>query len=112
MAINFQGVYFRKHAKEKAESLGLRGWIRNSRTSKTVLGQMEGGEEALEEMKRWLRFEGSPKSGKILLYKRRVILGPQILLIFPEISRAKFGDEFAKSVSTFEEGFHIKPTTD
>ncbi|CAG0883740.1 unnamed protein product [Cyprideis torosa] len=56
-----QGVYFRKHTVEKAESLGLRGYVLNTKRG-TVYGEMEGENKAVDQMKRWLRNEGSPKS--------------------------------------------------
>lgn len=83
-----QGVFFRKHAKEKADSLGVRGWIKNSANGAgdTVVGQIEGARRAVDEMKIWLREVGSPAS---------------------KISRAKFSNEFIKAEPTFDV-FQIK----
>merc|ERR1712029_318273 len=56
-----QGVFFRKFTNEKALSLGLRGWVKNTRDG-TVMGQMEGNIENVNMMKSWLQTTGSPKS--------------------------------------------------
>ena len=56
-----QGVFFRKCTKEKADSLGVRGWIRNTKKN-TVEGEIEGTNDLIENMKNWLRNEGSPSS--------------------------------------------------
>ena len=72
-----QGVFFRKHAKAKADELGLTGWCRNTPRG-TVEGEFEyeyvggnGGrddrgedqnEKKAEEFRRWLRYVGSPRS--------------------------------------------------
>merc|ERR1712096_516102 len=53
-----QGVFFRKFTQKQARSLGLVGWVKNTRTS-TVVGVVEG---AAEEMVVWLRDTGSPQS--------------------------------------------------
>ena len=54
-----QGVFFRKYTQQKAKSLGVRGWIRNTEKN-TVQGEIEGTTDILENMKNWLRKEGSP----------------------------------------------------
>merc|ERR1719510_2217770 len=56
-----QGVFFRKYTQQKAKSLGVRGWIRNTE-KRTVQGEIEGTSDVLENMKNWLRNEGSPSS--------------------------------------------------
>ena len=56
-----QGVFFRKYTQQKAKSLGVRGWIRNTENN-TVQGEIEGATDILENMKNWLRKEGSPSS--------------------------------------------------
>ena len=56
-----QGVFFRKFTNEKALSLGLRGWVKNTRDG-TVTGQMEGNVENVNMMKSWLQTTGSPQS--------------------------------------------------
>ena len=56
-----QGVFLRKYTQEKAKSLGVRGWIRNTE-KRTVQGVLEGENGIIETMKNWLRREGSPSS--------------------------------------------------
>ena len=56
-----QGVFFRKYTQQKAKSINIRGWIRNTE-KRTVEGELEGTNEAIETMKTWLRKEGSPSS--------------------------------------------------
>ena len=56
-----QGVFFRAHTRDKAKSIGVRGWCRNTRNG-TVEGQLEGNFNRIESMKDWLRTEGSPSS--------------------------------------------------
>jgi len=47
-----QGVYFRASAKEKADSLGLKGWVRNTRDGNVEL-VASGHYEKLAEMRDW-----------------------------------------------------------
>ncbi len=47
-----QGVYFRAHCQEKAESLGLRGYVRNARDG-TVEAVFEGERALVEECVEW-----------------------------------------------------------
>ncbi|XP_030040919.1 acylphosphatase-2 [Manduca sexta] len=56
-----QGVYFRKHTQRKATELGLKGWVMNTAQG-TVIGQLQGQQGAIEDMKNWLEKVGSPKS--------------------------------------------------
>eukprot|EP00092_Neocalanus_flemingeri_P008691 GFUD01009361.1.p1 GENE.GFUD01009361.1~~GFUD01009361.1.p1 ORF type:complete len:129 (-),score=29.24 GFUD01009361.1:226-612(-) len=56
-----QGVFFRKFTNDKANSLGLRGWVKNTR-DQTVKGQMEGDASDISDMKNWLQETGSPMS--------------------------------------------------
>jgi acylphosphatase len=46
-----QGVFFRAHAKEKAEEVGLTGWVRNTDDSVEIYA--EGTSEALDVLERW-----------------------------------------------------------
>ena len=55
-----QEVLFRKYTQSKANSLGVRGWIRNTER-RTVRGELEGTIDILATMKEWLRNEGSPR---------------------------------------------------
>merc|ERR1712179_551862 len=56
-----QGVFFRKFTYEKAKSLGLKGWVRNTRDG-TVEGRIEGEAREVEAMQSWLQHTGSPQS--------------------------------------------------
>lgn len=56
-----QGCNFPKVAKDYADSLGLYGWIKNTKTG-TILGRMQGPQAACDQMERWLSEEGSPGS--------------------------------------------------
>lgn len=56
-----QGVFFRKCTKDKADELGLHGWVRNTRRG-TVEGVIQGSADRLESMKEWLTNIGSPQS--------------------------------------------------
>ena len=56
-----QGVFFRKYTQQKAKSINVRGWIRNTE-KRTVEGELEGTNETIEAMKIWLQKEGSPSS--------------------------------------------------
>ena len=56
-----QGVFFRKYTQQKAKSINVRGWIRNTE-KRTVEGELEGTSETIEAMKIWLQKEGSPSS--------------------------------------------------
>jgi acylphosphatase len=56
-----QGVFFRANTKGYADSLGLKGWVQNTKRG-TVVGEAEGERGKIEDMKNWLRNVGSPKS--------------------------------------------------
>jgi len=47
-----QGVWFRANTKQKAEELGLTGWVRNTNDG-CVEAEFEGEERQLEEMIKW-----------------------------------------------------------
>jgi acylphosphatase len=49
-----QGVFFRSDARQRAESLGLAGWVRNN-TDGTVEAVFEGDRERVESMVEWCR---------------------------------------------------------
>ena len=53
-----QGVWFRKYTKDKAEELGIRGFVRNEPDG-TVYVEAEGDPQALAAFTAWLH-EGSP----------------------------------------------------
>ncbi|CAG5132514.1 unnamed protein product, partial [Candidula unifasciata] len=54
-------VFFRKHTESQAKKLGLSGWVKNT-SSGTVVGVIEGPEDKVAIMKKWLQETGSPKS--------------------------------------------------
>ncbi|KAK6998820.1 acylphosphatase-1-like isoform X1 [Biomphalaria glabrata] len=56
-----QGVFFRKHTQKEATKLGLTGWVQNTPAG-TVVGVIEGTEDKVKLMKKWLAETGSPKS--------------------------------------------------
>jgi len=47
-----QGVWFRASTKNKAEQLGINGWVRNT-TNGNVEAVFEGDEKIIEEMLEW-----------------------------------------------------------
>ncbi|XP_073337517.1 acylphosphatase-2-like [Pagrus major] len=56
-----QGVCFRMYTEKEGLRLGLVGWVKNT-YSGTVVGQVQGPADMVEEMKVWLSKEGSPSS--------------------------------------------------
>ncbi|XP_041789396.1 acylphosphatase-2-like [Chelmon rostratus] len=58
---NVQGVCFRMYTEDQGRSLGLSGWVKNTRQG-TVIGQIQGPPEKVSEMKLWLKSVGSPSS--------------------------------------------------
>ncbi|MCL6611882.1 MAG: acylphosphatase [Peptococcaceae bacterium] len=54
-----QGVCFRAHAREKAESLGIRGWVRNLPDGR-VEAVIEGDDSSIREMLEWCRTGNPP----------------------------------------------------
>ncbi len=57
-----QGVFFRKHTKQKAELIGITGWCENTANGESVEGEIEGPDLSVQEMMAWLQHEGSPQS--------------------------------------------------
>lgn len=47
-----QGVFFRASTKEKADQLGIKGWVRNEPDG-SVLIEAEGEKSVLHEFKEW-----------------------------------------------------------
>lgn len=47
-----QGVFYRASAAERAERLGLSGWVRNRHDGSVEL-EAQGAEEAVRELVRW-----------------------------------------------------------
>jgi acylphosphatase len=57
-----QGVFFRKHTQRHADTLGVLGWVRNTRRG-TVEGQAVASDNKREQLlKHWLEHVGSPSS--------------------------------------------------
>ncbi|PSC76567.1 glycosyltransferase family 32 [Micractinium conductrix] len=56
-----QGVFFRAYTVNKAKQLGLVGYCANMPQG-TVKGEVQGRQQAVEEMKGWLNTTGSPHS--------------------------------------------------
>lgn len=57
-----QGVFFRDSTREKAEALGLSGWVRNLPDGR-VEAVFEGDGDRVEEMVAWC--EGGPPSAEV-----------------------------------------------
>ena len=55
-----QGVWYRAYTMEKANELGLKGWVRNNPDG-TVEIEVEGDEEKIKELIKWC-WIGSPAS--------------------------------------------------
>mmetsp|Transcript_44499 Transcript_44499/g.105465 ORF Transcript_44499/g.105465 Transcript_44499/m.105465 type:complete len:215 (+) Transcript_44499:54-698(+) len=72
-----QGVFFRKHTKRVADSLGVVGWVMNTKQG-TVTGEAQGAPEQVAAMENWLGTEGSPKSviQRLEVSKRRTLPAP------------------------------------
>ncbi|XP_023119017.1 acylphosphatase-2 [Amphiprion ocellaris] len=58
---NVQGVCFRMYTEDQGRSLGLSGWVKNTRQG-TVIGQIQGHPDRVNDMKLWLKNVGSPSS--------------------------------------------------
>uniref|UniRef100_A0A3Q3R0A5 acylphosphatase n=1 Tax=Monopterus albus TaxID=43700 RepID=A0A3Q3R0A5_MONAL len=50
-----------QYTEDHGRSLGLSGWVKNTRQG-TVIGQIQGPVEKVNDMKAWLRSIGSPSS--------------------------------------------------
>lgn len=50
-----QGVFFRQSAKEKADELGLVGWVRNTADDGGVEAVAQGEKERIDEFIAWCR---------------------------------------------------------
>ena len=53
-----QGVWYRANTKNKAEEIGIKGWIRNTRDNK-VEALFQGNEKQINDMISWCK-KGSP----------------------------------------------------
>jgi acylphosphatase len=52
-----QGVFFRASTREQARARGVSGWVRNRRDG-AVEVWLEGGEDAVGQVERWIRSGG------------------------------------------------------
>jgi len=55
-----QGVCFRDYTRSEARSLGVSGWVRNTRDG-SVEALISGEEDKVDQMVKWL-YQGSPMS--------------------------------------------------
>lgn len=55
-----QGVFYRRYTMEKAQTLGLKGFVRNEKDGSVVI-KAEGSPSALQALADWCR-DGSPES--------------------------------------------------
>ncbi len=49
-----QGVFFRKSTQQKAQELGINGWVKNENDG-SVAVEIEGLDEAMQVMEAWLK---------------------------------------------------------
>jgi len=61
-----QGVFFRAHTQRKAQSLGIKGWVKN-RDDGSVEILADSSEDKIKKLIEWLREEGSPSSNVQLI---------------------------------------------
>ncbi|KAH0534433.1 acylphosphatase-2 [Cotesia glomerata] len=54
-----QGCYFTKYTRDLCRSLGITGWVKNSKTG-SILGKMQGPKPYVDQMAHWLTTVGSP----------------------------------------------------
>ena len=47
--LHFLGVYFTKYCRDMSLSLGIGGWVKNSKSG-TIVGKMQGPRPAVEQM--------------------------------------------------------------
>ncbi|XP_047221590.1 acylphosphatase-2-like isoform X4 [Girardinichthys multiradiatus] len=76
---NVQGVCFRMYTEDQGRSLGLSGWVKNTRQG-TVIGQIQGPADRVSNMKLWLKNVGSPSSriDQAIFSNERDISKPEI----------------------------------
>ncbi len=69
-----QGVWFRASTKQKANELGLMGWVRNTNDG-AVEAVFEGEEEIVDRMINWCRHGPPMAKVKEILVKKQPIIG-------------------------------------
>jgi acylphosphatase len=57
-----QGVFFRKSTQQKAQELGINGWVKNENDG-SVAVEIEGLDQALQVMEAWLKV--GPTAAKV-----------------------------------------------
>ena len=57
---NVQGVFYRAHAQERADELGLNGWVRNTADGSVEMC-LQGDDDIINDMIDWC-YEGPPTS--------------------------------------------------
>ncbi|GGF22952.1 acylphosphatase [Echinicola rosea] len=55
-----QGVFFRKSTQEKAQEIGIKGWVKNE-SDGSVLTVIQGSEGQVKLMEKWLE-KGPPRA--------------------------------------------------
>ena len=58
-----QGVFFRKHVKEKADKLGVKGYVKNGADGNTLEVVAEGEEQQLKELLKFCKI--GPTAAKV-----------------------------------------------
>lgn len=58
-----QGVFFRASTRRRAREAGVTGWVRNEADG-SVEAWLEGSDDALDEVERWIR-EGGPPHAQV-----------------------------------------------
>ena len=76
-----QGVWFRENARQRAEQVGVAGWVRNT-SDETVEAEVEGRAEDVDVLVAW--FEHGPPQARVE------------------------GVEVAELTPTGERGFHVR----
>jgi len=71
-----QGVFFRRRAKEKADELGLTGFVEN-REDGSVFIFAEGMEDALQELEQWCHHGPPGANVESVIVKNAEELGKQ-----------------------------------
>ena len=61
-----QGVFFRVYVQRKAQSLGIRGWVKN-RNDGSVEIVADSSKDKIKKLIQWCKNEGSPSSNVQLL---------------------------------------------
>jgi len=64
-----QGVFFRKSTQDKAQQLGITGWIQNEPDG-SVLTEIEGPSQTIQQMEDWLHAGPEDAQVKELIIKK------------------------------------------